>query len=89
VLRWVVFKKMKGLLKMQQKTPGVTRGIDSNRTSGDTAIPKALDHTFNRNGRKWRVSCLCDTFVIGTAVDAVLDDKGEPSRESDIIRVML
>ena len=55
----------------------------------DTAIPQAIDHTFNRDGRKWRVSSLCDTFVIGTAVDAQLNERGEPSRESDIIKVTL
>ena len=55
----------------------------------DTAIPKIIDHTFNRNGRKWRVTSLVDTFVIGTAIDAQLDANGEPVRESDVLKVTL
>lgn len=63
--------------------------VDSNLKHGDTAIPMIIDHTFNRGGRKWRVSVVADTFVIGTAVDAQLDTRGEPVRDSDIIKVML
>ena len=77
---------MKGLLQM---TPGVTRGIDSNLAPDDTDIPTAIGLEFNRNGRRWRVSVVVDTFIIGTAIDAVLDDHNEPARESDIIRVAI
>ena len=52
-------------------------------------IPTAIGLEFNRDGRRWRVASLCDTFVIATAIDAVLDNHGEPSRSSDIIKVML
>lgn len=55
----------------------------------DTNILAVINHTFNRNGRKWRVSVVAGTFVIGTAIDARLDSNGEPRRESDVIRVML
>ncbi|MCH9712674.1 MAG: hypothetical protein K0U20_08640 [Proteobacteria bacterium] len=73
---------------MQNKIPGVTRGIDSNTVPGDTEVVAAMDATFCRNGRTWRVTSVVDTFLVGTAIDAQLDDNGEPVRESDIIRVV-
>lgn len=51
--------------------------------------PPFIGMEFRQEGRTWRVTSLVDTFVIGTAVDAVLNSHGEPSRESDIIKVML
>lgn len=52
-------------------------------------VPTAIGLEFNRNGRTWRVSVVVDTFIIATAIDAVLDNHSEPSRSSDIIKVML
>ena len=81
---------MKNLTKERRcPSPGVTREWDYNLAPGETSIPLIIDHTFNRNGRKWRVTVVADTFVIGTAIDAQRDSNGEVSRETDIIRVML
>lgn len=72
---------MKGIINLHKKQPvGYLN---------DTNIPRKLDLTFNRDGRKWRVTAFTDTFVIGTAVDAKIDSHGEPVRASDIIKVML
>lgn len=34
----------------------------------------SIGEQFDRNGRRWRVSARTDTFIIGTAIDAVLND---------------
>ena len=52
-------------------------------------IPTTIDAEFNRDGRRWRVTVVVDTFIIATAVDAVLDSHREPSRSSDIIKVSI
>ena len=77
---------MKRLLRM---APGITRGVNSNVERGDTEVVPIMDTTFERNGRTWRVSVCAGTFVIGTAINAKRDARGEVSRESDIIRVIL
>ncbi|MCH9712683.1 MAG: hypothetical protein K0U20_08685 [Proteobacteria bacterium] len=76
---------MKGLLSINQ----MTNKVALETMLKDAEVCPIMDTTFDRNGRTWRVTCVAGTFVIGTAVDAQLDDNGEPSRESDIIRVML
>ena len=49
----------------------------------------SIGSLFDRNGRRWRVTARTDTFIIGTAIDAVFDEHGEPVRGSDIIKVIL
>ena len=46
-----------------------------------------IDHTFNRNGRTWRVTVVTDTFIIGTAIDAERDARGELVNDYDILKV--
>ena len=55
----------------------------------DTNIPNAIDHTFNRDGRKWRVTVVTGTFIIGTAIDAERDARGEVINDYDILKVEL
>ena len=52
-------------------------------------VDPVMNTIFDRDGRTWRVSVVAGTFIIGTAINAVLDSHGEPSRDSDIIKVML
>lgn len=51
--------------------------------------PTVIDTEFVRSGRRWRVSVVTNTFIIATATDALLDKHGEPSRLSDVIRIIL
>ena len=76
-------------LTKERRVPIVVRGVYSNVVSDNTPITAKIDNTFERNGRTWRVSICAGTFVIGTAIDAQRDARGEVLRESDIIRVML
>ena len=46
-----------------------------------------LDSTFGRDGRTWRVTVVTDTFIIGTAIDAERDARGELVNDYDIIKV--
>ena len=84
---------MKRLLTINQMTNKVALESMLNKTPcverGDTEVVPVMDTTFERNGRTWRVIVCAGTFVIGTAIDAKRDARGEVSRESDIIKVML
>ena len=53
----------------------------------DANIPGVIDHMFNRDGRTWRVTVVTDTFIIGTAIDAERDARGELINDYDIVKV--
>ena len=81
---------MKGLLNM----PGEWDMLKDNEVlmldePDNFPVPTAIGLEFNRDGRRYRVGSVVDTFVIATAIDAVLDNHGEPSRSSDIIKVSI
>ena len=77
---------MKHLNKIVNQPAGVTRAVDSNSEEGDTEIIGEFGHIFKRNNREWRVSVVTDTFILGTATDAKMDDDG-PVKADDIINV--
>lgn len=85
---------MEQLVKLSKNSTYGAFGKD-NHVSGCTALPDTDPEAwtygaeFIREGRIWRVSVICNTFIIGTAIDAQRDSSNEVVRHSDLIMVKL